>query len=505
MGRHLESCLLTACAVLSAATLSSAQCSFDERLKILPSDGAQGDTYGSAIAADGDVVVVGSPLADGTHANSGAAYVYRRTAGVWSEDAVLAHEDPQAFDDYGISVDVEGDVIVVGAFFDDGIELDDGSAFVYRYDGSTWQQEQKLTASDPAFGDRFGRSVVIEGNWIAVSAYRSDDLGADSGSVYLFEFDGATWVEKQRVFASDGAAGDLFGVDVAMSADTLLVGSYFDDTTQIDAGSGYVFRYDGANWIEEQKLVALDAEAEDQLGATVSIDGNTAVLGSYGDNVAGDNSGSVYVYEFIGGAWVFIEELVASDASPADEFGWSVSLKGKVLAVGAYRDNHTVHEGGAAYIYRRLGHNWIEETKLEASDVEAKDWFASAVSIAGDDLWIGAMKTDDDGTDSGSAYLFDIRSLGLDADPLSVAAGQTLTLSTAAGAPGSLAALFVVGVGATPVFYTVTTMPFDGDCTMDVPIVIPPGFAGIEASFQSYGYIATGKLTSSNVVTVSLL
>lgn len=503
MRRVPELCVMATLAILLATPNARGQCAFEEDLKVVPADLSAGDAYGGPLDVDGDVLVVGAPLQDGAYTNSGAAYVHRRQAGVWSEEAKLTSNDPRAQDYYGIAVAVEGDVLVVGAFYDDTLLPDDGSAFVYRHDGNAWQPEQKLTASDPGLGDRFGRSVDVAGEWIAVGAYRDDDLGVNAGAVYLFRRVGGTWVEQQKIVAGDGAAGDLFGVSLALCGDALLVGSYFDDTTQPDTGSAYVFRYDGNAWSEEQKLTPADAASGDVLGASVSLDGDTAVLGSYWDDAAGFDSGAAYVFRRVGGTWVEMQELVASDGAQGDEFGWSVAVRGDVIAVGAYEDDDQGHDSGAAYVYRRSGDTWIEEKKLRPSDGASQDWFASAVAISGTDLWVGSMRDDDAGADSGAAYLYDVRALDLDVLPTGVTAGQTLTLTTAPGPPGQLAALVVVELAGNPVFHVLAIGPFGADCRLVVSAPVPPGLIGLVAGFQSFGFTTTGSVESTDVVDVS--
>ena len=501
----LRSLAPLAAAVVASLPTASAQCAFEEELKILSGDGAPGDVYGGPLCADGDVLAVGAPLEDGVAINTGAVYVHRRLGDGWVLEQKLTSSDPKPFDDFGISVVVEGDVLVVGALFGDVTVAEQGEAFVFRYNGVSWQEEQRLTASDPATGDRFGRSVDIQGDWIAVGAYRNDDLGDNVGSVYLYQHNGVEWVERQELFASDAAPGDLFGIEVAFSGDALLVGSYFDDTTAVDTGSGYVFRFDGVTWTEEQKLVSSDAAAGDFLGGVVALDGNTAVLGAYGDDAAGADSGAAYVFEFDGTTWVEVQELVASDGSANDEFGWAVSVQGDRIAVGAYEDDALGHKAGSAYLYRRSGGGWVEERKLVASDAAMYDTFGSDVYLNGDELWVGSPMDDDAGGESGSAYLFDVRELGLDVDPAAVATGQTLAVTVAPGAPGNLSALFVVELGGNPTLSWVATLPFGNDCRASLSAVIPPGLVGLVAKVQAFGYPMTGGIEATNVVEITFL
>ena len=137
-----------------------------------------------------------------------------------------------------------------------------GAAYVFRFDGSAWVEEQQLTASDAQSGDQFGRAVSLDGDLAVVGAYFDDDQGAQSGSAYVFHFDGKSWVEQQKILPSDGAARDTFGKSLALSGDLLLVAA---------CGAAYVFRFDGTRWTEEQKLTDPEAGCERDYGSAVAV------------------------------------------------------------------------------------------------------------------------------------------------------------------------------------------------------------------------------------------
>ncbi|MHC4414142.1 MAG: hypothetical protein ACYS0G_02535 [Planctomycetota bacterium] len=185
------------------------------------------------------------------------------------------------------------DVAVVGAHNDDDNGSSSGSAYVYRWNGSSWGQEQKLLASDGAGGDWFGWSVSVSGDVAVVGAYLDDDNGDRSGSAYVFRWNGSSWTEEAKLLASDGAAGDYFGVSVSVSGDVVVVGAYEDDDNGSSSGSAYVYRWNGSSWGQEQKLLASDGAAGDFFGYSVSVSGNIAVVGAYSD----DYTGSAYVYQ----------------------------------------------------------------------------------------------------------------------------------------------------------------------------------------------------------------
>ena len=209
---------------------------------------------------------------------------------------------------------IDGDTVVIGAFMDDDDGTDSGSAYVFTRDtagdlASNWTQVAKLTAgTDGAEGDEFGRSVSIDGDTVVIGARNDDDDGTDSGSAYVFTRDTAgdlasSWTQVAKLTAgTNGAAGDRFGISVSIDSDTVVIGAFLDDDDGTDSGSAYVFTRDTAgdlasNWTQVAKLTAgTDGAAGDNLGWSVSIDGDTIAITAYGDDHDGTDSGSAYVF-----------------------------------------------------------------------------------------------------------------------------------------------------------------------------------------------------------------
>ena len=209
------------------------------------------------------------------------------------EVAKLLASDGATSDSFGYSVAISGDTAIIGAYGDDANGADSGSGYVYRYNGAEWIQTANLTASDGAAGDFFGYSVAIDDNIALVGAY--DDNGSNSGSAYVFRFNAPSWVQEAKLTASDGAAGDSFGVSVALNDDTAIIGAHRDDDNGADSGSAYVYRYNGVEWIEA-KLTASDGAAGDSFGYSVAISGEAAIIGAWDDDDNGSGSGSAYLF-----------------------------------------------------------------------------------------------------------------------------------------------------------------------------------------------------------------
>jgi len=356
--------------------------------------------YGSAVALDGETLIVGAMWenADG-ETYAGATYAYRMPAELTASDA--------AADDYfGLSVSVSGDTVVVGAAYDDDGGSESGSAYVFVRSGGTWTQQAKLTASDAAAGDYFGYSVSVSGDTIVVGAFMDDAGGNQSGSAYVFIRSGGTWSQQAKLTASDGAAYDHFGRSVSVSSDTVVVGAAYDDDGGSSSGSAYVFIRSGGTWTQQAKLTASDAAAGDDFGYSVSVSGDTIVVGAFMDDDGGSGSGSAYVFVPSGGTWTKQAKLTASDAAAGDLFGRSVSVSGDTVVVGAYGDDDGGSYSGSAYVFHGPGGVFLEHRKLTASDAAADDFFGYSVSVSGDTVVVGADHDDDDGAYSGSACVF---------------------------------------------------------------------------------------------------
>ena len=326
--------------------------SWVEGPKLLASDGAAGDQFGQSVSISGDVALVGAPEEDNN--SPGKAYVFRWNGSNWVEGPKLLASDGAAGDNFGQSVSISGDVALVGAEGDDDKGDWSGSAYVFRRDGNSWGEEQKLIAPDGAAQDGFGGSVSISGDVALVGAYNGDGNSTDSGSAYVFRWDGRSWVEEQELIASDGATDDGFGGSVTISGDVALVGASEEEKDLPDAGSGmaYVFRWDGNSWGQEQKLLASDGAAGDQFGQSVSISGDLALVGAEQiEFVLG--KGKAYIFQWNGSSWVELEKLIASDGAIGDRVGYKVSISGNMALVGASGDDDKGSGSGSAYIFVR--------------------------------------------------------------------------------------------------------------------------------------------------------
>jgi len=329
--------------------------SWSEVAKLLASDAASGDNFGFSVSISGDKAIVGAFNNDDAGNRSGSAYIFERdSGGSWSEVAKLLASDAGDSADFGGSVSISGDRAIVGARFGEGASTRAGSAYIFERDsGGIWNEVAKLTASDGQIFDGFGDSVSISGDRAIVGADDDDDvvIGQGTGSAYIFERDsGGIWSEVAKLTASDIAAGDNFGDSVSISGDRAIVGAFANDDAGSMSGSAYIFERDsGGSWSEVAKLLASDAVASDDFGFSVSISGDRAIVGA--DRVA-ISAGAAYIFERdLSGIWNEVAKLSASDAASADHFGFSVSTSGDRVLIGAWGDDDAGFDSGSAYVF----------------------------------------------------------------------------------------------------------------------------------------------------------
>ena len=449
----------------------------------------QGGTL-ATVALSGDTLVVGAPREDsaaigvnGDQANnsafdSGAVYVFTRTGGVWSQQAYVKASNTGVGDRFGTSVALAGDTLAVGAFEEasaateingnqaDNSAFGSGAVYVFTRTGGVWSQQAYVKASNTEALDRFGISVALAGDTLAVGAFgeasaatgingnQADNSAFGSGAVYVFTRTGGVWSQQAYVKASNPEIGDQFGISVSLSGDTLAVGASREGSAatgvngdQVNNGASasgavYVFTRTGGVWSQQAYVKASNTGALDQFGNSVILSSDTLAVGAYFESsnaigVNGDqanngagSSGAVYVFTRTGGVWSQQAYVKASNTGASDAFGISVALSGDTLAVGAFEEDSTATgvngdqanngagSSGAVYVFTRTGGVWSQQAYVKASNTGASDAFGISVALSGDTLVVGAPgeasaatglngnQADDSSAGAGAAYIY---------------------------------------------------------------------------------------------------
>ena len=432
------------------------------------------DHFGDEVAISGDTVVVGVIYEDSNStgvnnsddnnlaSNSGAAYVFVRSGGVWSQQAYLKASNTEENDIFGASVAISGDTIVVGApredsnfrdilngdgfsGSDDGSADDSGAVYVFTRTGDVWSQQAYLKSSNSDEDDFFGGSVAISGDILVVGSSVEDSNGrgvdgeqhnnfsSSSGAAYVFSRTGNLWSQEAYLKASNADSEDNFGCSVAVSGNTIVVGAKEEDSDAIGvnglegnssssgyrSGAAYVFVKSGGVWSQEAYLKASNTGRGDYFGDEVAISGDTIVVstsledsdavgvtngsGYSGEDNPGDNYGAAYVFVRDAGLWSQQAYLKASNSDKNDAFGASISISGDTIVVGAPLEDSTAkgingyqinslweEDHGAAYVFVRDAGLWSQQAYLKASNTNVGDLFGGSVAISGDTIVSGA-------------------------------------------------------------------------------------------------------------------
>lgn len=425
-----------------------------------------GDLFSSSVAIDGNTIAIGAPnessAASGINGNqqdnslisSGAVYIFVRTGTTWSQQAYIKASNPDFNDQFGHSVGLSGDTLVVGARNEsseatgingnqtDNSAMNAGAVYVFVRSGTTWSQQAYLKASNAEGFDQFGWIVALDGNTLAVGANlessnatgvngnQADNNAVRSGAAYVFVRSGTSWSQQAYIKASNTEAHDNFAVALGLSGDRLVVGAVNEDSAATgingdqsnndaaSAGAAYVFARSGTTWSQQAYLKASNTEANDFFGESVTIDGSTVAVGAWWEDssatgINGDQnnnnttlSGAAYVYSFDGVGWSQQAYIKASNTDTENYFGRALVLQGDRLIVSAYADdsaatgidgdqqNADAGGSGAAFVFERTGTTWSQQHYLKASNTGETDFFGYTMATDGTSLVVGAIYED---------------------------------------------------------------------------------------------------------------
>lgn len=378
-----------------------------------------GDGFGSSVAIDGDTLVIGARFEDGDNddtLSSGAAYVFVKLNGAWVEQSYLKASDGINGDQFGYSVAISGDTLIVGSHLEDTTQPNSGAVYVFTRTLNVWSEQTILKASNPGVNDNFGYSIDIDGGYIISGARREDGadngLQNDAGAAYVFTGSGNSWSQQAYLQASNIGEGDNFGVSVAIDNDTIVVGASLedgaDDGMEDDMGAAYVFVRSGTTWSQQGNLLtASNGEAKDNFGISVDISGESVVVGSHLedglDNMLESSSGAAYVFTRSSVVWSEQAILKSLNVGAGDLFGNAVAIDGDSVIVGARfedgdgiggLDNNLAFNSGAAYLFTRSQNLWTQQSYLKASNADIRDEFGTAVALSGTNLVATAPSED---------------------------------------------------------------------------------------------------------------
>jgi hypothetical protein len=329
----------------SAAVFQRGAGGWIETQLLLASDGAGGDFFGTSMDTDGTTLVIGAPEAGAT--NGGAVYLFQVVAGSWQQIAKLEPSTLTTQGQFGCSVSIDGSTLVVGARQSSGT----GEVYVFTGSGATWMEQAKLVASDGASQDDFGVSVDLRGDTLAIGAQGDDDTSVSSGSVYVFTRSGTTWSEAAKLHAGDATQGDRFGYRVELDGTSLAVSAvHGGDSGSFECGWAYVFTGAGSAWVQEAKLAASIGYQSQLFGSALVLNGDRLVVGASSDMSHAVGNGAIFVFDRVGTTWTETGRIFSDDLTFALNFGASIDCDGTRMLVGAIGQNIGGNWAGGGYV-----------------------------------------------------------------------------------------------------------------------------------------------------------
>jgi hypothetical protein len=403
---------------------------------------------GVSLSADGKTALIGAP---GNNAKglsgAGAAYIFSYNGSSWVLQQELNATDAATNAKFGsaVSLSADGKTALIGAIGNTvNSNSSAGAAYIFSYSGSSWSQQQELSAVDATAYDIFGFAVSLSGDG-KTALIGAVNHAVSAGAAYVFSYSGSSWSQQQEFSAPAAFHGDLFGTAVSLSNDgsTALIGSTGKRANNNPgAGAAYVYTYSVGSWnTTPQTLTASDGSVGARFGAALNLssDGKTALIGATIASVNGNSAaGIAYIFNYSGSSWSQQQELTASDAAANANFGSAVSLSsdGKTALVGASGG------AGAAYTFGYSGSSWSQQQKLTASDGATGDSFGASASLSGDSktVVVGALnKTVQDNSQAGTAYVFaPITPITLSSSPNPSSLGENVTFTTTITTSGNV-------------------------------------------------------------------
>lgn len=375
--------------------------------------------FGASAAISGDYAVVGAPLADlNGKEDCGAAYIFKREGSGWRRQAKLSAGTGLPWDYFGSSVAISGDTVIVGASYAevDGLYTA-GAAYIFKRQNESWVEQARLSSTNPAAGEYFGHSVAISGNHAMVGVDTSND-NLYNPKVYIYHFDGTTWIPRAQLSPSDPESYWHFGNSVSINGDYAAVGAPYNFISG-DQGSVYLYEYDGFAWQEKNILTASDAGSHDHFGTSVSISGDYLIAGAINHDLAEpdgeegeggtlmvDDAGAAYIFKRGPDGWFEESKLVAGDAADRLKFGLSVAVNGEYALVGAdHNFNNGANNLSANYLFKRFGTRWVEQKIFNIGYATAFDEFGPYLGLSDHHFIVGNYWTGNL-LNTGAAYIY---------------------------------------------------------------------------------------------------
>ncbi|HRX87202.1 MAG TPA: S8 family serine peptidase, partial [Phycisphaerae bacterium] len=370
--------------------------------RFVPADVQAGDEFGTGVAVEGAFAMINALQSNTAGDASGAVYVYHYAAGAWNPWQKLAPADLHAGDRLGWAIEMDGPRAVISAHVADAPQVDSGAAYFYELENGQWTERQKLSPPDGGSGDRFGAELALDGDWLVIGSFYHDGIAPNGGAAYVFHFNDDQWQFSKKISPAGTAEGDWAGRAVGLSGTTLAIG--IPNAGVLNSGKVAIYEFDGADWVFSQNLLPPSVTGL-MFGMALDLEDDTLVVGAPALNAA-SLEGRAFVYRRDSGSWVLDEELSNAGVSLGAEFGFSVAIGDGRILVGAVRDDTLAALGGSAFLFTNDADGWTGAKRFYASGTSSNSLFGHDVAIFGNSMLLGARQESAAGDQSGAAYFF---------------------------------------------------------------------------------------------------
>lgn len=361
---------------------------FENETKLIANDASNNDMLGYDADISGNYAIVGAMTENSLQ---GSAYIFKLNGTSWEQQAKITASAGNSSGYYGITVTIDGDYAAVGSYGDNYA----GAVYIYKRDGENWIEQAHITDPDGASSDRFGYSIDICGDYLAIGTHAKYPETA-----FVYKRNEENWDLLKSITASDSNGGHSFGLSIAISEQYLAVGACEKNNN----GAVYVYENNSDSWNNEKIIECPVSSTGGLFGFSVAVDTQSIIAGAPEENFNGNNSGTAYIFENIDSEW--IEQIkLTTDADANDMFGWSVDIDDGFAVVSALHDIQNVLNSGSGFVYQNTtAKGWEFIQKLNASDGPAENGFGRSIAISGQTVIVGADKYSNN---KGAAYIYD--------------------------------------------------------------------------------------------------
>ncbi|MCP3906135.1 MAG: hypothetical protein GY715_21130, partial [Planctomycetes bacterium] len=323
--------------------------------ELVPDENSMGDQFGFAVGIGTDTIFVAAPFDDDLGSSSGSVFAFRFDGQSWIQDQQIFAADETTFDRFGFSLAARGDQLIVGAIGESDLGSFSGAAYAFAQVDAQWVQTTKLVAGDGAAHEQFGSAVDTDGDVLIIGAWQDDDGGFWAGSAYIYRWSGTSWDFETKLLAGDTDEEDKFGAAVSISGNRAIVGA--PETRGFAIGPGgiaYLFEYDGSTWRETGRLMD-ESYVGGRLGASVAIEGDIAIVGVPDGVLDGVGlPGLAYIYRHCGDGWTRKAAFAGVGTPDAGQFGWSVAIDQERAVIGAEHGTGAGPATGSLHVFDDL-------------------------------------------------------------------------------------------------------------------------------------------------------